>query len=105
MFNCRAMGIVIEKEPQVVCVYATDSNYQKILCATPLCAPKNLKGLEYKLSFDPCGLAKLEVGDIRIIVDFENHTCCNNKNITCYGSDAWGQSVSVEWDSEKDKLF
>ena len=39
MFSEGERGIVIEKEPQVVCVYGTDSNYN-ILCAIPLCHPK-----------------------------------------------------------------
>ena len=46
MFSEGQRGVVVEKEPQVVCVYGTDSNYN-ILCAIPLCHPKFLKGIEY----------------------------------------------------------
>ena len=31
MFSERRMGVVVEKEPHVVCVYGTDSQHQKIL--------------------------------------------------------------------------
>ena len=39
MFSEGKMGIVVEKEPDVVCVYGTDENFH-ILCAVPLCHPK-----------------------------------------------------------------
>ncbi len=38
MFSERQMGIVVEKEPDIVCVYGADQNYH-ILCAVPLCHP------------------------------------------------------------------
>ncbi len=105
MFHDQNMGVVIEKEPQVVCVYGTDCDHQNVLCAIPLCAPKQLSGMEYVIEFDPMGLAKISVGEIRIVIDFANHSCSNNKGLPCYGSDAWGQSVFAAWNAEKDTLF
>ena len=46
MFDEGRMGIVIEKEPDVICVYGTDEKHKDILCAIPLCHPKLLKGAE-----------------------------------------------------------
>ena len=43
MFSYKKMGLVIEKEPDVVCVYATDETHQNIMCAIPLYHPKLLK--------------------------------------------------------------
>ena len=101
MFNEGNMGVVIEKEPQVVCVYGTDETYDKILCAIPLCHPKLLKGLEYTVEFCTDECAKIAVGDIKIIINFASKKCSNNKGVQNYGSDAWGQDVTVAWDENK----
>ena len=97
MYNEREMGIVVEKEPHVVCIYGTDNKHQNILCAIPLCPPKFLKGAEYTVEFCEDDLAKISVFDIQVIIDFKNQKCKNNKNVKCYGSDSWGQDVQVEW--------
>ena len=96
MFSEKDMGIVIEKEPQVVCVYGTDSMHQNILCAIPLCPPKFLNGAEYVVEFCENDLAKISVSDIQVVIDFKERKCKNNKNLKCYGSDSWGQDVQVE---------
>ena len=101
MFNHKEMGIVIEKEPDVVCVYGTDDKHQNILCAIPLCHPKFLKGAEYIIDFDENNSAKICVGELQILIDFSNHKCANNKGIKCYGSDSWGQDVQIEWSEIK----
>ena len=96
MFREGNMGIVIEKEPHVVCVYGTDENFH-ILCAIPLCHPKFLRGAVYTIEFDEKGFAKVSVGQIAIMVDFVNKQCANNKGIKCYGSDDWGRDIQIEW--------
>ena len=88
MFSERQMGVVVEKEPDVVCVYGTDEDYH-ILCAVPLCHPKFLKGAEYTVEFDEKDCARICVGDF---VKFRRI-----KSLKCYGSDAWGQDVQTEW--------
>ena len=101
MFAQNTMGIVIEKEPDVVCVYGTDETHDKILCAIPLCHPKFLKGAEYTVEFCADECAKIAVGDMKIIIDFANKKCANNKGIQNYGSDTWGQDVTASWDDGK----
>ena len=96
MFSEGHMGIVIEKESQVVCVYGTDNNYN-ILCAVPLCHPKFLKGAEYIVEFDESDRAKVSVGDLQIIIDYSKKKCANSKSLKCYGSNSWGQDVQAEW--------
>ena len=96
MFCEGQMGIVIEKESQVVCVYCTNESYD-ILCAVPLCHPKFLKGAEYVVEFYENNRAKVCVGDLNIVIDFSKKKCANNKSLKCYGSDAWGQDVQMEW--------
>lgn len=97
MFRERAMGIVIEKESNVVCVYGTTADHQTILCAVPLCHPKHLKGVEYTVEFCPDDRAKVSVGDVKILIDFANRKCSNNKGLQAYGSDEWGQDISTGW--------
>ena len=96
MFSEGNRGIVVEKEPHVVCVYGTDENYH-ILCAIPLCHPKFLKGAEYIIEFDEKGCARVSVGQLRIVIDFVNKKCANNKALQCYGSEEWGQDVQAPW--------
>ncbi|MBR7135653.1 MAG: hypothetical protein IKD14_00835 [Clostridia bacterium] len=97
MYNEREMGIVVEKEPHVVCIYGTDNKHKNILCAIPLCPPKFLKGSEYVVEFCEDDLAKISVSGIQVIIDFKNQKCKNNINVECYGSNSWGRDVQVEW--------
>ena len=96
MFSKGERGIVVEKEPHVVCVYGTDSNYN-ILCAIPLCHPKFLKGAEYIVEFDENNCAKVCVGDLQIVINYSEKKCANSKSLKCYGSDSWGQDVQSDW--------
>ena len=96
MFRERHMGVVIEKEPDVVCVYGTDENYH-ILCAVPLCPPKKQKGEEYVVEFDEQDRAMISVRECRIMTDFAKKKCANNLSIQCYGSEDWGHDVQVAW--------
>ena len=95
------MGIVIEKEPQVVCVYGTSSDYQSIFCAIPLCHPKYLKSVEYTVEFCADQRVKISAGEIKAVIDFAAKKCANNKELQCYGSDAWGRDVSTPWDESR----
>ena len=97
MFSEKEMGIVIEKEPDVVCVYGTDNKHQNILCAIPLCSPKALKGAEYVVEFFENDSVKVSVADILIVINFKEQNCKNNQNLKCYGSDSWGRDVQIEW--------
>ena len=98
MFHEGRMGIVIEKESKVICVYGTNSSNSKILCAVPLCHPKYLKGMTYKVAFRDNNTAAVSVGDIMIYIDFESRKCSNNKGLQNFGSDKWGEDISAAWD-------
>ena len=97
MFSEGQMGVVIEKEPDVICVYGTDENHSRILCAVPLCHPRFLKGAEYTIEFNGNSCAEICVGELQIVVDYSRKKCANNKSLKCYGSDDWGQDVQMEW--------
>lgn len=101
MFSEQNMGVVIEKDSHVVCVYGTDDKHQNIFCAIPFCHPKSLKGAEYTIEFCDNACVKIEVKDFKMIIDFENRKCAINKEIECYGSEIWGRDVQVEWSSFK----
>ena len=97
MFSEGQMGIVVEKEPDVVCVYGTDETHQGILCAVPLCHPKFLKGAEYTVEFCENEKAKVSVGDLKIVIDYMAKKCANNKSFRCFGSESWGQDIQIDW--------
>ena len=64
MFHWNDMGIVVEKEPDVICIYGTDNTNSKILCAIPLCHPKYLKGETFHISFFEDSTATVNVADL-----------------------------------------
>ena len=97
MFHSGNMGIVVEKEPQVVCVYATDAENNKIYCALPLCHPKYLKGMSYQITFYDNGTATVSAGEVWCYIDFNAKKCSNNKGLQSYGSEEWGQDVAMVW--------
>ena len=103
MFHWNNMGIVVEKERHVICIYGTDNTNSKILCAIPLCHPKHLKGEVFRISFFEDETAVVKVADVVAFIDFASKKCSSNKGIQNYGSDAWGHNVSCEWTPEYEK--
>lgn len=105
MFHFNSMGIVVEKEPDVICVYGTDAANRKILCAIPLCYPKYLKGETFRISFFENETAAVKVSDTAVFIDFASKKCSNNKGVQNCGSDAWGQDVSCDWSPAFENLI
>ena len=97
MFHWNNMGIVIEKEPDVICIYGTDATNSKILCAIPLCHPKYLKGEIFHISFFENETATVKVADVAAFIDFASKKCSNNWGVHNYGSDEWGEDVGRDW--------
>ncbi len=98
MFHAEGMGVVVEKEPDVVCVYGTDDTNNSIYCAVQLCHPKMLKGITYRVTFYDEGIATVSAGDkITVHIDFQRKKCANSRDARSYGSAAWGQDVSEPW--------
>lgn len=96
MFSEGRRGVVIDKEPDVICVYGTDEKF-RILCAVPLCHPKFLKGSTYTVEFDENECARICVAGLCIVIDYAQKKCANNKDLPCYGSEDWGEDVCMEW--------
>lgn len=105
MFHWNNMGIVVEKEPDVICIYGTDNTNSKILCATPLCHPKYLKGETFNVSFFADETGTVKVADVKVLIDFASNKCSNNKGLQNYGSDTWGKNFSCEWTPDFEKRF
>ena len=103
MFHWNDMGIVIEKEPDVICIYGTDHTNSKILCAIPLCHSKYLKGETFHISFYEDGTATVEVADVKAFFDFASKKCANNKGVQIYGSDIWGHDITCDWNPAFEK--
>ena len=104
-FSKADMGLVIEKEPHVICVYGTNADHHGILCAIPLCPTKQLKGMDFKVCFHDSHIATVEVESFRVVIDFKHKTCSNNHGLVNYGSDSWGQNITAEWNNTLDALF
>ena len=100
MFECGEFGFVLEKEPQVVCLYVTNKAHTEIYAAMPLCHPNDLK--KVILEFMPigstrCSFAIPQIG-FNFYVDFEKKLCANNRNLKIFGSSLWGENPQVKWE-------
>ncbi len=106
-FNMEDKWLVIEKERQVVCVYATGENNHGIFAAIPLCHPKYLKktALEIRTTEKNENAVLISVADIRIVIDYQQKRCAINTDIHIYGSEFWGQDCSMAWTADLDALF
>lgn len=104
-FESGDAGVVIQKGAGAIFVYGTDAGHTRIFCSVPICRRRLLMGKEFTVSFPKPGLAAVRAGVVRIVIDFAGKCCANNMGLRNYGSDEWGQSVSVLWDSDKDRLF
>ena len=95
MFRERQMGVVVEKERDVVCVYCTDRNYH-ILYAVPLCHPKFLKGAQYSVTFEENDRSVVSVVDYLIVFDYARKQCTLHKALKCYGTWDWEREAKSE---------
>ena len=103
MFSYGDMGIVVEKEPDVICAYGTDALHKHILCAVPLCEPKYIRGKDFTVSFFEDNTALVKVEGIMIFIDYNAHKVATCPELQTYGSDDWGRDVGMEWKSEFEK--
>lgn len=105
MFETDNYGIVIEKEKDIVCVYATSKTHSPVYCAIPLCHPKELKNQIIRIKAKT-NLAFISLGEYKVVLDFEHYKATNNKNLMIYGSDTWGyENIQVEWNDLLNKAF
>ncbi len=106
MFSCGDNGLVLERESGGICLYATDSSHQKILCAIPLGSAKALKGANYYIFAHSPRYMLMGVGKALFVVDFEEHFCATNlEGLKVFGSDHWGQDVTGVWKDAYLPLF
>ncbi len=106
-FNMENKWIVIEKERDVVCIYATGENNTPIFAAIPMCHPKYFKKkvFEIKAANGNDSLVLISVADIRIVINYKDKFCAINNNARVFGSEHWGKDCSREWSAEFDGLF
>ena len=99
-FEFGEFGFVLEKEPQVVCLYVTNKAHTEIYAAMPLCPPNDLK--KETLTFSPIGNHAVSFAlksiDFKFFVDFEKKQCAHNRNLKIYSSEQWGEDPQVPWD-------
>ena len=106
LFESGERGLVLEQADGVVCIYATDVQHSKILCAMPLGRIRDMKKMDYFL-FNPDEHKLLAaVGRALFVIDFaEKWAASNLENYKIYGSDHWGQACQKPWQGSFMKLF
>lgn len=97
LFQEGDMGIVIEKARDVVCIYGTSGDNRTVYCATPLGSPRLLSGIPYTVTFYDNQVATVQVGRLHWAVDFGKQKCCNDQGLQNYGSEEWGEQVTMPW--------
>ena len=106
MFECEDHGLVLERDGETVCLYATDRSHSKIYCALPLGPEKILKRLPFYIVAPDDQYMLMLVGEVMVVVDFVNKTCATNvEQLHVFGSDAWGENCGTQWKDEYNKFF
>ena len=98
-------GLVIEKERDVICVYATDTAHQKIYASIPLGAPKLFRKTPFTACATDSGAITVEAGSIRMVFNFTEKRCAVNMNLRIYGSEYWGENCGTPWNDAYNALF
>ena len=102
MFETDRVGIVIENDGHVVCIYGTDKNHSNIYCAIPLCPPKYVRKDPFSIK-EKGNVILIQCQLFKVMIDFEAKKCsCTDPKIALDGSDEWGKDVSVAWDDSFD---
>ncbi len=104
IFEIGEYGMVVEREKNIISLYATDSRCSKIYCTVTLGNNSILKG---KKPFVVGAFAKdilvLDAYDIMVVVDYsEQKIAVNKPEIPVVGKDGWGR---MEWASHFNVMF
>ncbi len=105
-FEAGDRGFVLEKEQGAVCLYATDAAHEKIYCAMPMGAYKDLKLFTFYIFCHDESKLLCGVGRALFVVDFaEKWAATNVEGFHIFGSEHWGESCQRVWDRAYLKLF
>lgn len=105
-FEAGDRGFVLEKDHGAICLYATDAAHEKIYCAMPMGAYKDLKLFHFYIFCHDERKLLCGVGRALFVVDFaEKWASTNVENFHIFGSDHWGESCQRPWDRAFLKLF
>ena len=106
MFSCGNNGLVLEKDSDAICLYATDASHNTILAALPLGPAKALRGVTYYIFAHSERYMLMGAGRALFVVDFREHCIATNvEKLKAVGSDSWGDSVTGEWKQSYMTLF
>ncbi len=98
-------GIVIEKERDNVCIYATDAEHHVIYAAIPLGHPKEFRGQIFDIREFDSHMVGISVGSLRMVFNYAVGHVAVNRPIETYGSDAWGRPCDMPWTDQHSTLF
>ena len=104
IFEIGEYGMVVEREKNIISLYATDNRCSKIYCTVTLGNNSILKG---KKPFVVGAFAKdilvLDAYDILVVVDYaQQKIAVNRPEISVSGKDGWGR---MEWESCFNVMF
>ena len=106
IFECGNNGIVVEREKNVITLYATNDRCSVIYAAVPLGTTKELFGRALVVIAYSEDIMILDGGDYRVVVDFEEKAVAVNKpELKVRGSKHWGDDVQVEWEYDYNEFF
>lgn len=106
IFECGGNGIVVEREKNVITMYATNAACSVIYCTIPLGTNKALKKNKFLCIAYNDHVMLLDGGDILAVVDFDSEKVAINKpEIKATGSRHWGEAVQEPWLQEYMSMF
>lgn len=106
IFECGENGMVVERENNIITVYATDSRCSKIYAAAVLGTNRELRKHKFVGIAYSRDKILLDGGDILVVVDYAAHTVAVNKpEIEVRGSKHWGENVRTYWRNAYNGMF
>lgn len=106
IFECGQNGMVVEREHNIITMYATDHRCSKIYASVVLGANRDLRKFKFVGIAYSEDKMLLDGGDIMVVVDYAARKVAVNKpELEVRGSKHWGEDVRMPWRNAHDVMF
>lgn len=106
IFECGSNGMVVEREKNIITLYATNDRCSEIYAIITLGTNKQLKKYKFVGIAYSDDMMLLDGGDIHVVIDYANKKVAVNKpEIQVKGRKDWGEDVRMPWRSEFNAMF
>lgn len=106
IFECGPNGMVVEREKNIISLYATNNRCSEIYCIVTLGGNEILKKNKFVgVAYSP-NVMLLDGNDIMVVVDFARKKVAVNKSeIKVEGRKDWGEDARMPWEPWFNAMF